>query len=187
VTSWTDSSGNGRDVSTASNTPSYQTNELNGLPVVRFDGIDDRFNTATSSFAFKHVFAVAKYSAATFPGGAVYPGLVSGDNSGSGHKLILVGETSTTRFFDDGGFTTVYYLNGTLTAEASMTGPMAAFAHFSISYSTGWSQPIAIGRDREFSGRYWDGDVAEIIAYDSVLSTTDRQAVEAYLADKWGL
>jgi hypothetical protein len=32
-----------------------------------------------------------------------------------------------------------------------------------------------------------EGDIAEVIAYDSALSDSDRQAVEAYLADKWGL
>lgn len=33
---------------------------------------------------------------------------------------------------------------------------------------------------------YWPGVVSEVIAYNSVLSSTDRQNVEGYLASKWG-
>ena len=34
--------------------------------------------------------------------------------------------------------------------------------------------------------RWWKGGIAEIIAYDRVLSEVERQQVEAYLANKWG-
>tara|TARA_R100000951_G_scaffold105303_1_gene99018 strand:+ start:1050 stop:1829 length:780 start_codon:yes stop_codon:yes gene_type:complete len=33
----------------------------------------------------------------------------------------------------------------------------------------------------------YEGDIAEIVAYDSALSTSDRESVEGYLAHKWGL
>ena len=33
---------------------------------------------------------------------------------------------------------------------------------------------------------YLQGDIAEVIVYDSALGTTDRQAVETYLKSKWG-
>ena len=32
-----------------------------------------------------------------------------------------------------------------------------------------------------------DGDICEIIIYDSALSDTDREAVEDYLMTKWGI
>jgi hypothetical protein len=37
------------------------------------------------------------------------------------------------------------------------------------------------------SGEPMIGDIGEILVYDSALGATDRDAVEAYLADKWGL
>jgi hypothetical protein len=37
------------------------------------------------------------------------------------------------------------------------------------------------------SGRYWRGDLAELIIYDQPLNGTDRKAVEDYLALKYGL
>lgn len=40
ITQWDDSSGNARHLANGG-APNYQTNEINGLPVVRFDGIDD--------------------------------------------------------------------------------------------------------------------------------------------------
>lgn len=36
-------------------------------------------------------------------------------------------------------------------------------------------------------GHYIDGDVAELILYDHVLASGDRDTVEAYIADKYGL
>jgi hypothetical protein len=34
---------------------------------------------------------------------------------------------------------------------------------------------------------YLDGDIAEILIYNSALSDADRSAVEAYLMSKWGI
>ena len=38
-----------------------------------------------------------------------------------------------------------------------------------------------------YSGQNWNGKISEIIIYNSVLGITQRQTVEAYLAQKWGL
>ena len=37
-----------------------------------------------------------------------------------------------------------------------------------------------------YSTSFFQGEMAEILVYDSTLGTTDRQAVEAYLKAKWG-
>lgn len=37
------------------------------------------------------------------------------------------------------------------------------------------------------NGGYWDGSVQDLIFFNSVLSTLDRQKVEGYLAHKWGV
>jgi hypothetical protein len=34
---------------------------------------------------------------------------------------------------------------------------------------------------------YWSGDVCEVIAYDTALSSANRSAVESYLMSKWGI
>jgi hypothetical protein len=45
---------------------------------------------------------------------------------------------------------------------------------------------ISIGKRPDDTG-YWDGPVAEIIIFNSTLSTMERQKIEGYLAHKWGL
>jgi hypothetical protein len=47
---------------------------------------------------------------------------------------------------------------------------------------------LTIGNVAEppFSG-YLNGDIAEIIIYNSALSDTDRGLVESYLLAKWGI
>ena len=71
IATWADSSGNGRDAAqaTADNKPTFKTNIVNGLPVLRLDGTADYMTI--SDFAFSSsatpaglsVFVVAKYDA----------------------------------------------------------------------------------------------------------------------------
>ena len=44
-----------------------------------------------------------------------------------------------------------------------------------------------LAQDRNFSGRSWQGDIAEILLYNVELSDADRQAVEKYLLAKYAL
>jgi hypothetical protein len=49
-----------------------------------------------------------------------------------------------------------------------------------------WATPT-IGRDADAGGRFYGGEIREMIFYTGVMSTGDRQTVEGYLAWKWGL
>ena len=69
VATWSDQSGNGYDATQGGSAarPTYIASGLNGLPVVRFDGTDDRLSipSSTATFKFLHsdvstVFIVAK-------------------------------------------------------------------------------------------------------------------------------
>jgi hypothetical protein len=44
---------------------------------------------------------------------------------------------------------------------------------------------LRFGIDRSFPTRIWQGFISEVICYNTALSSTQRQQVEAYLADKW--
>jgi hypothetical protein len=186
VTSWTDSSGNARHLDTGG-APTFQTNELNGLPIVRFDGTDDKLYNA-SSISPKHFFAVVKITQATFPD---YDGFITNDETGGGAESDVGlggdGAGGLTKFYNSSTETTLYRLDQTDLAEGSMTAPMNTYGVISFSCAAGWTWTgIQLCSDRG-NGRYLPADVAEVIVYDSVLSSTDRDAVEAYLADKWGL
>lgn len=179
VASWSDLSGEGHDLAqaTSGSRPSYRTNGLNSLPVVRHDGTDD-FLTGGSAFVAHHWLVVAKHDGPNF---ANYLGLITGTGAGDG-EIILVGAAGSNTFYDDPGQTTVNRLAGV----ASLDAPMSAFGIVSVSSVAGWNVTPQIGKDRN-TARFWIGDIAEAIAYDAVLSTTDLNSVAGYLADKYGL
>jgi hypothetical protein len=63
---------------------------------------------------------------------------------------------------------------------------LAAAGAASGSLTTGSTQ-TAIGSYRTNTGNHLNGYIAEIVVFDSALSTSDRARVEAYLAAKWGI
>jgi hypothetical protein len=70
--------------------------------------------------------------------------------------------------------------------DAAGSAPMQAWAYMALKATTPGSGIVYIGRDRTVN-TYWNGDIAAVIGYSSTLNSTDEQAVEAYLADKFGL
>jgi len=174
---WPDSSAGMRNLLKADTAPTFKTNILNGKGVARFSGISDWMQETTGRpfTSYKHFFVVAKYNTATF---GDYDGLISGDQS-----LGIVGNAGNT-FWYAFPFATVYHKNGIW--DESLTGPMASWAYMSFATVIGFeTYRLQIGLDRTFTPRYWDGDIAEIIAYDRVLSDSERLEVEAYLVAKW--
>lgn len=77
------------------------------------------------------------------------------------------------------------YTNGTERGSNTLTGPQRT--------ATTGATDMRIGA--EFAGpsntsigmSYWDGTIYEIVMYSNALTTSNRQAVEGYLARKWGL
>ena len=163
----------------AGSPPSFKTGELNGLGVVRYNGIDNVLTALdTKRGTFAHFFVVAKYKLPTFTS---YDGLLSGLG---GSDYVLIGNAGTAEFYSPAPGGWKYHKNGVL--EPGRQGPMAAWACMSMSAPGGWTFfQMSVGLDRIHAPRYWNGDVAEIIAYDRVLSDKDRKAVEGYLQDKW--
>ena len=49
------------------------------------------------------------------------------------------------------------------------------------------TQGVQLGNDRTSAGRGWLGLVGEVICFSSVLSSTDRDLLQAWLASKWGI
>jgi hypothetical protein len=67
----------------------------------------------------------------------------------------------------------ISYVNGT--AQTAKNGTTVAF--------TG----LTLGVQGNTNGQPWNGYIAEILIYNSVLTTTQRQQVEGYLASKWAI
>jgi hypothetical protein len=80
--------------------------------------------------------------------------------------------------------TNTIYANGTLGNERTFTQSIPNLSNTDHLFVA--SYPNNIGTAPQ-AGYYMNGDICEILVYFSTLSTPQRQRVEAYLADKWGL
>ena len=197
VTTWLDSSvaGNNATQANASYRPTYRTAVINGCPVVRFDGTDDRMASArSSSGAAQTVFAVVKFAGANqaILGGTdgVSSGGLNWYRNGNGkmeatnQDVALLGtatEVVTTTAFHvvalrwhDVGNAIIFRKDGVGDGGASPT----------VSISTG--RATSIGRH---SGNfaYLNGDVAEIVCYSVGLTDAQMLDVEGYLLSKYAL
>jgi hypothetical protein len=197
VTTWADLSGNGNDATqaTGSKKPTYQTNELNGRPVVRFDGVDDWVESPLSfSSDFLTVFAVVKRGAGNVPlslnGGsgddynsAAYAELLRDGSGGFGayrNNLNLAGATYASGYkvivqtFD--GAVMSHWLNGTQGTNRVSTGT------FSPSFATVGAALVA-----SVKAAFLSGDVAELGVAASTISSGRSLALQAYLNEKWAI
>jgi hypothetical protein len=182
-----DKSGNSNEgTATGDLRPTTVSAVQNGRSVMRFDGIDDYLNIS-SSVAYRTVFVVAKYDSTTF---STYAGIVgdyTGTSPSNGH--IVNGVDATNKIASATNNYTTAYRNGTSIAGSSghSFAPLNEFwiGAFELSSSI-TNTTSAIGMING-GGRYWDGDIAEIIAYSSTLTNTQRAQIENYLSVKWGI
>lgn len=205
LSSWDDESGQGNDFVdpiVGLYPPTYQTNELNGLPVVRFDssGVGNSPQGLRGPLFFMtgktagEVFVVIKIN---------NDPPVSTARSG----LWAIGSGSTTHYpYDADGV--VYDSWGTSSRKTTVNPTPSLASQFRIYnvssasgdwtsrldgsqiYNTatntvGWASDVGATYLGSSGGASLDGDVAEIIIYDSVLSSGDRTDVESYLNTKY--
>lgn len=193
---WSDSSGNGRDVTqaTAGNQPDVVTNVLNGLPVVDFDGVDDYMDASSSlSLNASTIFTVIRPTVSAANKtilGATSPGpewkiaslVPSIDLSGvgvlvSGTTALVAGQWTLLVFKKTGvAGTNGIYING-----------LADTMGTNLAYFIGAYIPRIAATHVANSSTCFDGDIAEIVVFPIALSDTERQKVEGYLAHKYAL
>lgn len=185
VASWTDSSGLGNHAvqATEAKKPTFKTAIQNGKPVIRFDGTDDHVAcpaiTAASGLT---CLVVAKVNSGIFPMLFVASNAnleLRGNAGGTAMQLLTNGVTTIAG--DADGVWAVYSFanNGSNLSEFWTNGT----SHGTTANSSALGTPV-IG-DRIAGGQPMNGDVAEVILYNSLLSVGNRQSVEAYLKAKW--
>ncbi len=189
VSLWADQSGNSNNAAqaTGTNQPLWVNSVLNSKPVMRFDGVDN-FLRIANSVTVGTAFVVSKYDLSTFSG---YSGILGAASGSSEPSYILTGTSGTTSFFDNAVyclFPSKIYNDEILTDDYS---PMTSFKiTYGLANATYWS-PTAytnmdVGRN-QINNNYWDGDIAEVLIYNTVLSAPDIASVIAYLDAKYAL
>jgi hypothetical protein len=187
VEMWKDLSGAGNHITqpTEGNRPVVATNAINGLPVIRFN--TTQFMTTATGFTNPYsIFTVSKM------------------NNGTDRRLISSANQNWL-LGTWGGFQNVMYAEGWLTASsgptpdnlphmysATGTGALTTFYDFGNVIASNASGVFAPNRLQLNSyggglGESSDGDVAEVIIYNRVLTAAEREKVEGYLAYKYNL
>jgi hypothetical protein len=88
---------------------------------------------------------------------------------------------------DRSGWTTNAYQNGSLIATTTIAADTTTNLTNTFPMIVGAYNNSSGGANPPQEGLYLDGAVAEIILFNTALTTTQRQKVEGYLAHKWGL
>ena len=208
VNQWRDKSGNARHViqGVSSRQPAYVANSLNGNSVVRYSASTQflETNTKFGSAAQRSVFSLNTYTATpqyqyvwhmesapdtgaalVFRAQAAFSDWQQNDtiswadgyNSGRPPRFISNGATGN-------GSAAIHGLS--LGSQESQLRINGASVNARTQLTGAWpniARKFSVGRDTQSL----DGDVAEIIYVDGIISTTDRQKVEGYLAWKWRL
>lgn len=196
VTGWTDDSGSGNTPvnATSSQQPTLQTNEINGLPVVRFDSGDVLIKTSSTvpSQASFTAFAVAKCQSTA--ASAVICSVTSSwrfGTSPSANKGRL-----TTPGIKDYDLTNAWPATNTAYIQTVVFDSSFGVSWWrdgtSLGTNTSGSNPSAntqfcVGGDDGSPNFPWTNDIAELIICNSNLSTANKNSVGAYLGALYGI
>lgn len=193
VSSATDWSGNARHAvqGTGSAQPTFQTNELNGKPVYRFAGTDDRLVIPAFSHGDSYtVFIVVKSTVTSGTQEIVSSANVNFKFLNDGGNTFQLGQSGVSGFHAvvaaansfyvltarrDAASSVQVYVNGT---GGSVLVPSGAFTPTSATFAIGSS----------FNGfNFLTGDVAEVLIFTTHLSDANRDAVKTYLGTKYAI
>jgi hypothetical protein len=203
VARWEDKSGNLFHVtqSVANSRPLRRTAQFNGKDALDFDGNDDFLLGAIlggavanrhsySAFAVANADTVGTNSANSFENEAIW-----GESGGSAALFLRSNNTVGAYNFDGSDDkATESYTAGALAlfySELSagnirirVNGGNETAVASGVTFPT---SAINIGRQFNNNNYCFDGRICEIIFFRRALNTAQRQAIEGYLAHKWGL
>jgi len=192
VTGWADKSGNGYNTTqgTSSLQPEYDAEQLNGLPVITFDGTEYLKNLSFFDLKKFSMFIVARIGGASQ---AIFDvSTAFGTNTGVNSFVdatdflarvidpAVITVTSPiffpiTHVFEihlDGSQLTLYF-NGVLKDTQSSNQLSNTLTQLTIGALFGGILPVS-------------GIIAEVALYKEALSTTEKQRLRGYLFNKWG-
>lgn len=209
-TSWADLSGNGYTLTANSGTgPTWETNAVNSKPALLFNGTSDFMTNAAIASQFsgtdiaRTVFAVVK--AGNY---ADTQAIIAGTYTGNNNNLWEFDVNQLIhppRFAIRDSVATLRLVEATSNASTnsfqivamSTTGTAAdMYVNGTKETAAGDADVTAVTIDRFTVGSrwtsggfffYWTGYIAELLVYDTALSSENIAAVNRYLADKYAI
>lgn len=187
LTSWKDKSSSGFTLTSSGS--AYNTTALNGFPGINIGTNFFGYDPGSGQNNWQEVFAVGIWT-----GGSTFTNFngfittsVDGDGGVSGGGIILVasGSGQTTFGGGPGQYTTTPWINGVQTWTALPAAQSTFVVRTAVASSVNL-RGIRFGVDRS-NGRPWVGFIGECICYNTALTLTQRQQIEGYLANKWGI
>ena len=208
VSAWADSSGNGNDLGSSANDPNdpaFYSNQINGLPVVRFNSstgtgtklIRNPFN----SFSGNEITTIVVYK--TSDSG---DGLISYATSNDNNEYLLY-DNSNLRVYTGGNYkiSSQAYNTANFTILSQKWRNSDNAIHLFKDGTNNYNSTLgagnvidnggclSIGGEQDaVDGSYqnsqaFDGDIAEIIMFDNYLNDAQRTIIENYLNVKYGI
>jgi hypothetical protein len=204
VTQWNDKSGNGRNATATGSTITVST--LNGVPAINYDG--SSYLTAPVTAGVADPFTVFVVFNAAYPiSGPIYT--TSTQSNGTGLYVALArtsdGDTARNDFLGRGDPTNNYLVQGSSTFLGNRTyvvsvvstsvngGSITLFRDGTSYISTTtlgafqWTTFLIGKRNITGNTDQMAGKFGEFIIFNTALSTTQRQQMEQYLGQKWGI
>jgi len=196
ISSWADKSGNGRNATPTGTGPTYTTNIFNGYSAPVFNGttmVTPSYLITTDSKL--SIFILCKKTGLRQAGG-------NSDilSIAAGYQYFdLYIRTSQTNYLDliyantPISLTTYEISNGTnllvtiLTNGLSTSGYLNETSVFNTTAGSGGYPMNNLTSRWNISEAQFVGPICEIIIFNSTFTTTQRQTIETYLANKWGL
>jgi len=184
VSLWKDKTGNST-MTLGGTAPTLST----GPTGVYFPGTGYYSTTYTASPVNETLFIVFNTNSTLYTG---YAPIIGASASGS-RSFSLQNGSAILGYLSDGvawGTITTFTIGTITLAEGTYTGSTESVTINGGSFVTG-SQSFTAGRTSQIGASqgiyFFKGWIYEIIAYNSVLSTAQRQQVEIYLSRKWGV
>jgi hypothetical protein len=182
VTTLTDYSGKDRHLTALATAPTFRTNVLGGKSVVRFDGAQQHLRNP-AAFPVRCGWIVVKYNGGTFA--ADHKGLLT-DYYWQG---ILVSSILDQRWYDFVAPGFEFRSDDRIYPSNAAPGPMGQFRIIFFRY---WNGPmlcdgIQLGRDRTFTTRLWNGDVALVALYSRDFTEEEIRANTQKIAANYGM
>jgi len=202
VSTWADTSGNG-NIATSSGAPTYVANGLNGHAYVSIRGSlsadgyswtgndSDYFNLQNTISGVQTIAMVVRRTSNNYYGTSGGQGIsmFGGNNTGSWVSAPWAGDNNYgTAFCGDNADPSVKYgsayINGGSGNQASYTGVLDQFQVLYFTIQQGWGVNLTmdqIATDTSWNPHVWGMDVAELLVYNTALSSADQASVTSYL------